>query len=353
MSDGSVQDEAGKIIYFSTLRFVEDICQGNCCFICGAKPGSKRFNDEHVLPEWLLRRFDLFNRTITLPNGTQHRYDQYIIRCCSDCNSLMGKEIEKPISEIVAKGADAVRDYVLRDGALRFFVWMGLIFLKTHLKDKFLKVNRDLREPGHRIADVYEWENLHHIHSVVRCFYNSAVISENVLGSFLALAAKSEATRDAFDFGDLYAAQTLFLRLGDVALFAVFNDSCGAVNGLMPRLERIDGPLSEMQLREIMTDLAFLNLHIEERPKFHSECNLAEERIELKAKIPAEFQLKELDYQIRGALMRNALGSAIPRLRSPNLSPEQFELALGEGKFTFLFDENGKFIRNSFIPLSI
>ncbi len=68
-SDGSVEDEAGKVILFSITRFVRDICQGDCCFICGAKSRSKEFNDEHILPEWLLRRFNLFGRFITLPNG--------------------------------------------------------------------------------------------------------------------------------------------------------------------------------------------------------------------------------------------------------------------------------------------
>ncbi len=59
--------------YASCLRTMDEcamvICLGRCCFICGAQPGSKVFNDEHVIPEWVLRKFNLFNRTITLPNG--------------------------------------------------------------------------------------------------------------------------------------------------------------------------------------------------------------------------------------------------------------------------------------------
>jgi hypothetical protein len=79
-ADGSVLDETGKVIFFSAERFVNDIGLGNCCFICGAKPGDKPFNDEHILPEWLLRRYDLFARTITLPNGVPVRYDRYSLR---------------------------------------------------------------------------------------------------------------------------------------------------------------------------------------------------------------------------------------------------------------------------------
>src|SRR5437016_14120217 len=98
-ADGSVIDEAtGKIIFFSEERFVQDICLGDCCFICGAKRASVPFNDEHVLADWILRRYSLHDRSITLPNLTGFRYGGYVIPCCESCNSRMGNVFEKPIS---------------------------------------------------------------------------------------------------------------------------------------------------------------------------------------------------------------------------------------------------------------
>jgi len=87
--DGSIVDGTGKVLFFSNQRFVDDICLGNCCFICGAQPDEKPFNNEHILPEWLLRRYDLFSRTISLPSDRTVRYDRYTVPCCVDCNSLM------------------------------------------------------------------------------------------------------------------------------------------------------------------------------------------------------------------------------------------------------------------------
>jgi hypothetical protein len=78
--DGSFLDHSGKVLFFSIDRFVNDICLGRCCFICGAQPGSKVFNDEHVIPEWVLRKFDLFDRTITLPNGGTVKYGRFKVR---------------------------------------------------------------------------------------------------------------------------------------------------------------------------------------------------------------------------------------------------------------------------------
>jgi hypothetical protein len=49
----------------------------------------------------------------------------------------------------------------------------------------------------------------------------------------LVLAIKTHSGQDNFDFADLYAAQTMMLRLGNVVIITVFNDSCGAVNGLV------------------------------------------------------------------------------------------------------------------------
>jgi hypothetical protein len=285
--DGSIEDDTGRVIFFSKDRFVNDICLGRCCFICGAQPGSKIFNDEHVFPEWLLRKFSLFDRTITLPNGRTLRYDRNKIPCCQECNSLMGDQIESRISKVLDGGPEAVQKHVTDGNSLEFFVWMGLIFLKTHLKDRDLRVSPDLREPDEKIADSYDWQTLHHVHSVVRCFVNGATVERDVFGSFAVFAAKTQGTPDQFDFADLYHAQTMLLRMGDVALVTTFNDSCGAIQGAMPRLDRIEGPLSEIQAREVMVDFAFLALHLKERPKFFTECDMLREEVIEKAIWPA------------------------------------------------------------------
>lgn len=232
--DGSVEDHTGKVLLFSKERFVDDICLGGCCFICGAKPGSKPFNDEHVIPEWALRKVNLFDRAIALPNGTTVKYGRYKVPCCQDCNSLMARQIEERISRVVNAGREAVQNHIAAGNGLEFFVWLGLIFLKTHLKDRQFRIDPDLREPDDKIGDVYDWQALHHLHCIVRCFVNGATLENEVLGSLAAFAAKSESWQDAFDYGDVFPAQTMLLRLGDVALITTFNDACASLHGAMP-----------------------------------------------------------------------------------------------------------------------
>ena len=349
--DKSVIDDSGKVILFSTERFINDICLGDCCFICGAAPHDREFNDEHVLPEWLLRRYDLFARTITLPNGRTVRYDRYTVPCCAECNSLMGEVVEKPISEVVQGGADAINEFISKGNLLKMFVWMGLIYLKTHLKDRTLRFHQDSRKGNERIADEYEWEYLHHIHSVVRCFYTGCAVEAEAVGSFLSIPVKAQASPGRFDYGDFYLAQTMLLRLDNVAMLTVFNDSGGAMNYFMQKLEKITGPVSELQLREIMVELAYLNLHIKERPTFLTECDTLNETCRIVGKRPEYLELMKMDRRVRGALLHHAVRHALPNIRVAGHTEHDVVEAIRAGSFTFLFNDDGQFIAESWTPL--
>ena len=131
-----------------TERFVRDICVGNFWFICGASPDEKPFNDEHVFPEWVLRRFDLFSGKVALPNEVAFRYDRYKVQCCVECNTMMGDLVENPVAEVVSGGATAINKFVENGGLLKMFVWMGLMFLKAHLRDRDFRLDLDARKGG-------------------------------------------------------------------------------------------------------------------------------------------------------------------------------------------------------------
>lgn len=347
--DGSFVDANGKVIFFSTERFINDICLGECCFICGAKPDERRFNNEHILPHWLLRRYDLFGKTISLPNEGTVRYDRYTVPCCAECNSLMGKEVEGPISEVVRGGADAINDFVENGGLLKIIVWMGLIFLKTHLRDRAHKVHLDARKGDERIADDYDWADLHHLHTVVRCFYTGCFVEREAVGSFLATSIKAQASPDRFDFSDLSVAQTMLLRLDDVAMLTVFNDSGGAMNYFWQKLQKITGPVSELQLREIMVDLAYLNLHLKDRPTFRTECDHINEQCRIVAQRP-QLALGDLDQKMRGAMLYHAVRHALPHMKVRDRTEVEVLEAIKAGSFSFLFNDKGEFIEEQLAP---
>lgn len=343
--DGSIVDQDGKVIFFSTRRFIDDVCLGDCCFICGAQPGEKPFNDEHVFPEWLLRRYDLFARTITLPNGRTTRYDRHTVPCCAECNSLMGKVIEERISKVIDGSPDSIQNFVANGGSLELFVWLGLIYLKLHLKDKTFRKELDQRIPSGMIADDYEWDLLHHIHTVVRCFFVPTTIEANVFGSMMVLPCRQEGSPDQFDFGDLHFGQTMMLRLGGTAIVVVFNDSAGALSFFQENvLDKITGPINELQAREIMTEFALLNMHLKERPIYQSELDMLNETHRIVARLPDRPELDEWNYELRGQMHWNALGHAWPQLRFAGATKEEVERVVLTGKLSILFDDEGNFV---------
>lgn len=344
--DGSIEDATGRVIFFSAQRFVDDICLGHCCFICGAKPGSKPFNNEHILPAWLLRHFNLFDRTINLPYDHKVRYGSYTVPCCQDCNSLMGELIETPVSSAIAGGLSAVNLFLEEGGLLKMFVWMGLIYLKTHLKDRAMRIHLDKRKGEEKIADDYNWAHLHHIHSVVRSFYNGCSVEQEALGSFLSVPVTLQGARERFDFSDLYDAQTMVLSVDDCALFAVFDDSGGALSRFFPRLKRITGPLSHIQVREVLAELSFLNLSLKERPTFHTECDMDAKTCRIFATRP-QLDLVPVDLRLRGRLLRHALYNVPDGMQFEGVTRDEALAAIDAGTMTFLFDDKGNFIKES------
>jgi hypothetical protein len=207
-ADDTVIDEDGKVVYFGLERFVRDICLGDCCFVCGAQPGTVPFNDEHVIPKWLLRRYDLFKSKINLPNGTTPRYDRYTVPCCEACNTMTGRVIEEPMRQIIEGGFEAVSVYREKHGILKFYVWVGFIFLKNHLKDRKLRAHLDPRKGTAPIAEdlQYDWKGPHYLHTLVRCFATDAGIHTSALRAFVIIGVQPAPAGEAFDFGDLYAA---------------------------------------------------------------------------------------------------------------------------------------------------
>lgn len=347
-NDGSVLDESGRVLYFSVDRFIKDICEGDCCFICGAERASKEFNDEHVLPKWILKRFDLFKQHIGLPNDSDFRYDKYTIPCCKDCNDLMGLQIETPISTIVKAGHAAVVEHLKEEGPWLFFVWFNLLFIKTHLKDKSLRLHLDKRKPAGNIADHYTWEELHHIHCIARSFYTGAGLAPSVLGSMFALSMKTIECLEVFDYRDYYEAKTLLIRVGETAFVVVLKDSCAVWNIMSGFLGKITGPLSPIQVREVTARAASVYLHLSELPRFSSSFTNATGEYVIEAEHSENVAMDDIDPLVYGRLLDHSCGEIVDALGFEN--SESIRELLRAGKWGFLFDESGNFDERSMQP---
>jgi hypothetical protein len=338
--DGSVLDRDGRIIFFSVERFIADIANGDCCFICGARRDAVPFNDEHVIPDWILRRFGLHDRRIEIPNHTLFRYGGMTVPCCVACNTEMGERFEKPMSALFAGGYEAVSQELKAHGPWLLFCWMALMFLKTHLKDKYLNYHRDRRKGDTKIAELHSWDELHHLHCVVRSFYSGARLNQEVIGSLLVLPAKVRPHFEGFDFIDLSAAQTMLLCMGDVALIAVFNDSQAAMSIAFEDFQKkIGGFLSPLQLRELAATLACINLQVEPRARFLSEIDVLAEECSIKAERPEEVQISDWDRELYGQVLYALAADMIKGMENA----AELATQVKSGHYTFLTTPDGTF----------
>jgi hypothetical protein len=337
--DESVIDSNGRVIYFGLKRFIEDIAQGNHCFICGADPKAVPFNGEHVLPDWILRRYGFHNRVITLPNGAPFQYGKFKIPCCTTCNSNMGHRFEKPIREMFDKGYQWFAEQFEMNGPWDLFCWMNLIFLKTHLKDKNISLHGDTRKGETKIGELHSWEDLHHIHCMARSFYTGCDLKPEALGSMLVLPAKSLPYGDKFDYCDLTFAQTMLVRIDDVAVIAVLNDARGAMAANLDLLKKISGSLSPLQLREVMVRMAAMNIRLSERPDFHSDINLLTEEYAIGAQSPELVRVEDMQAEVFGKVMHHVCGPLVKG------HPDEAKILenLKTGNLTFLLDDQGNF----------
>ncbi|MGA8740958.1 MAG: hypothetical protein WB561_07205 [Terracidiphilus sp.] len=339
-SDGSVLDRDGRIIFFSLERFISDIANGDCCFICGAQRDAVPFNDEHVVPDWILRRFELHERRIEVTNQILLRYGGLTVPCCVDCNSEMGDLFEKPMSALFGAGFNAVSEELKEHGPWALFCWMALIFLKAHLKNKYLNYHLDRRKGDLKIGELHSWEELHHLHCVARSFYSRARMAPEVLGSLVVLPAKVKPHFEGFDFIDLTAAQTMLLVMGDIAIIAVFNDSQSALTiESEVNLPKIGGPLSPVQLRELAARFASVNLKVEPRARFASEIDAFSEEYAITAERPDQVHCPAWDNDLLGRIMYALTKDFLQIIRNG----EEIGGFVKSGQYTFLTTPSGTF----------
>ncbi len=228
LEDGSISSN-GKIIFVSLRRFKEKVCRELVCFVCADEMAEP--TKEHVVPDWILRKFSLHNQFITLPNGTLLKYANYVIPCCWSCNQLLSRELETPISKAFNEGFEGVKNFLANGYGQKLFSWLALIFIKMHYKDNSLPANRDRRLMSGTISKEmgYDWGDMHHTYCLARTEFSKATVRPEALGSLgIFSILRDSKEREPFDIGGFTFANTFSLRIDDVGVIACSGDG-GAV----------------------------------------------------------------------------------------------------------------------------
>ncbi len=332
-SDGSLVDRSGRVLHFSVDRFVSKIVEGDACFVCGRARSDDQFNDEHVIPDWVLRRARVHHQRVTLPNGVLRTYAKHRLPCCRACNSALGRLVEEPISQMLSGDWDRIQAGWTEEKTKLLFAWLALLFVKLHLVDRRLRWHPDPRLGAEPLSWPYNWASVHHAHSVARHVVAGVALDGAAVGTvFIHPAAAVGQSR--FDLADLHFAETILLRIDDLLLYAVINDAGIVLHHMAPYIRKL-GPLTVWQARELFARLAYCNLRVEQRPAFVTAAD--GDKLSIECVASDEYRLRPLDSSVLGRIMRHSLGSLVSGLAAED------QAALDRGELTFILRPDGSF----------
>ncbi|WP_165839182.1 hypothetical protein [Pseudomonas sp. NDM] len=192
------------------------------CFLCGSNVENSQSSREHVFPKWLLRHFGLWDKPMTLLNGTKLAYRQLVIPCCQSCNNECLSSIEREVQERFVKGAAALASM----NRERLMVWVLKIFYGLLYRELFLTLDR--REPGAgnivSVEDMEQYQLLHLILQSCRVPMQFSMMESDIPASIFVFNVQEPENVDVrFDYKDDIVNRTMYLRLGQVGILAAFD----------------------------------------------------------------------------------------------------------------------------------
>lgn len=158
----------------------------------------------------------------------------------------------------------------------------------------------------------------------------------SVLGSMFMIHLGDWTDQDPFDYKDHLPSQTIILRIHRVAIIASLNDSCGVLQGLMPKIEKLHGDLNKLQLLEIFTEFQFVNYHLKDRPEYGTTLDQKSGSFLIAGKIPELFELEDLDFDLRRRILAENIYASIPNFRLDGHTIEETLEILATQDITFL-----------------
>lgn len=345
-NNGSIKDPLNKInVYYSLTDFIEKIVFGNDCFICGLPNTKTYFNEEHIIPDWIIKRFKLKNKKFKLLNSKKVGYTKKgnKVSCCKICNTELGKIYEAPVSNLLRKDYDSLVVYLEKnpEKLKLIFKWMNLLFFKLCFKDIENDLILDRRNNSQKIGHIYDWSKFHHIHCIARSHYTKAIVEEGVYGTIL-IFKRNEDNLEKFNFFTSPISRSICLEVGDLAIIAILDDSSMCSYFFYEYLKKIgNNKISTIQMIEIFSHLSFLNLNLINRPKYYSTVENGHYEIKM--------YLEKDNIRIR---KNRYLSIGVGDFMSEYIKSQQIPLGekildqIKKEKLNFLIDEKFNFIKH-------
>lgn len=200
------------------------------CFLCGAKIVESNETKEHVFPKWLLNHFGLWDKRITLINGTKIPYRSLVIPCCRKCNNEHLSAIEDEVRDSFMAGPEAVQNMDRET----LMLWVIKIFYGLVYREIFLPLERRDPKGGNIVTpkDMEQYQLLHYLLQASRFPITFSQMDSDIPASIYVFQLQEPSNPAMrFDYRDSILYRTLYLRMGKVGILASFDMGAQTIEG--------------------------------------------------------------------------------------------------------------------------
>lgn len=209
------------------------------CFLCGSGIDETSRTDEHIIPKWLLREFNLWDVRIDLINGTRIPYRRLVIPCCSICNNEHLSAVEAQVEKAFREGPQGFE----RLNREVLMVWVTKIFYGLLYRELFLTFDRRNPDLGQIVSpeDMEQFVLLHYMLQSLRVPMQFNCMESDVPCTIFTFSVKEPKNQLAkFDYKDDVVHRALYLRMGRIGLLAAFDMGAQKFEGstFFPRYQK-------------------------------------------------------------------------------------------------------------------
>lgn len=313
----------------------------NKCIICWTKLNQDNSNHEHIIPNWIIKKFKLQDKTISLTNNKEILYPKYKIQCCRWCNSELWDIYEKPLQKLFNKEyKDFIKELTPKNIFL-IFRRLSLIFIKTYIKDREILQHEDRRLQTWFISNTHYRDELMCIFNIARSSHSKIKISKESFWTIYFL----ECIEDSFNYIDDKLGVCV-LKLWKICVFCVLNDAGMCKKRANQRIKKITWTISPIQVIEIHSQLCYLNYNLKERPNFFYRKDDNENYLEV-----YKNKIQVIDEELQTIKPWPILKRYVEDFLDEDwllwkYTKEEVIKHLDNSTFSWLFDENGQFMQS-------
>lgn len=232
------------------------------CFLCGNSFKDVERTDEHIFPKWVQHKFDLWNKSLRLINGTTIQYRYLTIPCCKECNGIHLSKMEENFIALINKRFLELTE----DDEKVIFQWTAKILYGTLYKELSLLLDRKETNLGNILKpDVVEgYQSLHLFLQSIRIstvFYKPKPWSIFIF----------EYENDTFHYMNDIQRLCFSIKLGDIGITIAFEDNNLIEKYLIKLKELRKFKLNEIQFIEVSTNVFYAKSLAESIPTYLSD----------------------------------------------------------------------------------